>query len=133
MKKVVVNGTFDVIHPGHLAILNFAKSLGDLLIVAIDTDERVSQLKGPTRPINSQSDRKILLENLKAVDEVRLFSSKEELIDIVKECSIMVKGSDYKGKSIIGETYCPEVVYYDRTEHSSTQKIQDIINRGQGN
>jgi len=50
------------------------------------------------------------------------------LIEIVKDC-IMVKGSDYKGKSIIGETYCQQVVYYDRTEHSSTQKIQDIINR----
>ena len=131
MKKVVVNGTFDVIHPGHLALLNFAKSLGDFLIVAIDTDERVNQLKGPTRPINNQQERKLLLENLRAVDEVRIFSSPEELISIIKECNIMVKGSDYKGRSIIGEANCPQVIYYDRTEHSSTQKIQDIINRGQ--
>ena len=130
MKKVVVNGTFDVIHPGHLALLNYAKSLGDFLVVAIDTDERVKQLKGQTRPINNQDERKLLLENLKAVDEVQIFNSPEELIDIVKGCT-MVKGSDYKGRSIIGETYCQEVVYYDRTEHSSTQKIQDIINRGQ--
>ena len=128
MKKIVVNGTFDIIHPGHLALLNYAKSLGDFLIVAIDTDERVRQLKGPSRPINNQDERKLLLENLRAVDEVRIFNSPEELIEIVKDC-IMVKGSDYKGKSIIGETYCLQVVYYDRTEHSSTQKIQDIINR----
>jgi len=128
MKKIVVNGTFDIIHPGHLALLNYAKSLGDFLIVAIDTDERVRQLKGPSRPINNQDERKLLLENLRAVDEVRIFNSPEELIEIVKDC-IMVKGSDYKGKSIIGETYCQQVVYYDRTEHSSTQKIQDIINR----
>lgn len=133
MKKVLVNGTFDVIHPGHLAMLNYAKSLGDFLIVAIDTDERVQALKGLSRPINNQEERKLLLENLKAVDEVKLFSSPEELINIVKECSIMVKGSDYKGRSVIGETYCQQVVYYDRTEHSSTKKIQDIINRGQGN
>ncbi len=132
MKKIVVNGTFDVIHPGHLALLNYAKSLGDFLIVAIDTDERVRELKGPNRPINNQNERRLLLENLKAVDEVRLFNSKEELIDIIKQCAIMVKGSDYKGKSIIGEAHCPQVIYYDRTEHSSTQKIQDIINRGQG-
>ena len=132
MKKVVVNGTFDVIHPGHLALLNYAKSLGDFLIVAIDSDSRVSELKGPQRPINPQDERKLLLENLRAVDQVQIFNSPDELISIIKECNIMVKGSDYKGKSIIGEANCPQVVYYDRTEHSSTQKIQDIINRGQG-
>jgi D-beta-D-heptose 7-phosphate kinase/D-beta-D-heptose 1-phosphate adenosyltransferase len=132
MKKVVVNGTFDVIHPGHLALLNYAKSLGDFLIVAIDSDSRVSELKGPQRPINPQYERKLLLENLRAVDQVQIFNSPDELISIIKECNIMVKGSDYKGKSIIGEANCPQVVYYDRTEHSSTQKIQDIINRGQG-
>jgi D-beta-D-heptose 7-phosphate kinase/D-beta-D-heptose 1-phosphate adenosyltransferase len=131
MKKIVVNGTFDVIHPGHLALLNYAKSLGDFLIVAIDTDERVRQLKGPTRPINSQTERKLLLENLKAVDQVVVFDSPEELISIVQECNIMVKGSDYKGKSVIGETHCQQVIYYDRTEHSTTKAIQHIINRGQ--
>lgn len=129
MKKVIVNGTFDILHPGHLEILNYAKSLGDYLIVAIDTDSRVQELKGPSRPINNQLDRKLMLENLKAVDEVQIFNSPDELIDIVKECSIMVKGSDYKGKSIIGETYCQQVIYYDRTEHSTTKTIQDIANR----
>jgi len=126
MKKVVVNGTFDILHPGHLALLNYAKSLGDFLIVAIDTDDRVRELKGIDRPINNQHDRKLLLENIKSVDEVRFFNSKDELVDIVKECSIMVKGSDYRGKSIIGAEHC-QVLYYDRTEHSTTKKIQDII------
>ena len=130
MKKVVVNGTFDILHMGHLEMLNYAKSLGDYLVVAIDTDLRVTALKGPGRPINNQLERKTMLQNLKAVDEVRLFASKEELIAIVKECDIMVKGSDYKGKSVIGETYCKQVMYYDRTEHSTTNKIQDIIDRG---
>ena len=131
MVKVIVNGTFDVIHPGYLALLNYAKSLGDFLIVAIDTDERVRQLKGPNRPINNQNDRKLLLENLKAVNEVQFFDSPEELISIVQECNIMVKGSDYKGKSVIGETHCQQVIYYDRTEHSTTKAIQHIIDRGQ--
>ncbi len=128
MKKIVVNGTFDILHPGHLALLNYARSLGDFLIVAIDTDERVQQLKGPDRPINNQNDRKLFLENLKAVDQVELFNSPEELIEIVKGCT-MVKGSDYRGKSVIGETYCQEVIYYDRTEHSTTKTIQHIIDR----
>jgi len=130
MKKIVVNGTFDVIHPGHLALLNYARSLGDFLLVAIDTDERVRDLKGPTRPINNQHERKLLLENLRAVDQVEFFGSPEELIALVKDCT-MVKGSDYRGRSVVGETYCREVIYYDRLDdYSSTKKIQNIIDRG---
>jgi D-beta-D-heptose 7-phosphate kinase/D-beta-D-heptose 1-phosphate adenosyltransferase len=130
MKKIVVNGTFDVIHPGHLALLNYARSLGDFLLVAIDTDERVRTLKGLSRPINNQYERKLLLENLRAVDQVEFFSSPEELIVLVKDCT-MVKGSDYRGRSIIGETHCREVIYYDRLDdYSSTKKIQSIIDRG---
>jgi bifunctional ADP-heptose synthase (sugar kinase/adenylyltransferase) len=86
-------------------------------------------LKGTSRPINNQYERKLLLENLKAVDEVQVFDSNEQLVDIIKQCAIMVKGSDYKGKSVIGEANC-QVVYFDRIdEYSSTQKIQDIIDR----
>jgi D-beta-D-heptose 7-phosphate kinase/D-beta-D-heptose 1-phosphate adenosyltransferase len=129
LKKVIVNGTFDIIHPGHLELLNYAKSLGDFLIVAIDSDERVKELKGASRPINNQFERKLLLENLRAVDEVRVFASNEELVDIVKGCVIMVKGSDYRGQSVIGESNC-QIIYFERTdEYSSTKKIQDIINR----
>lgn len=131
MVKVIVNGTFDIVHPGHLAMLNYAKSLGDFLLVAIDSDERVSQLKGPSRPINTQKERKLLLENLKSVDVVEIFESPDELINLIRTCDVMVKGSDYKGKSIIGEKYCKQVIYFDRiNEYSSTKKIQDIIARG---
>ncbi len=128
MKKVIVNGTFDILHPGHLALLNYAKSLGDFLIVAIDTDERVSQLKGPSRPINKQADRKLMLENLKAVDEVVLFNSDAELLRFIEKCDIMVKGSDYIGKPIVGEALI-DIEFYERTEHSTTKTIQDIIDR----
>jgi D-beta-D-heptose 7-phosphate kinase/D-beta-D-heptose 1-phosphate adenosyltransferase len=131
MVRVIVNGTFDIIHPGHLALLNYAKSLGDSLVVAIDTDDRVKELKGTSRPINNQYERKLLLENLKAVDKVYFFSSKEELIKLIGECDIMVKGSDYQGKSIIGESHCKQVIYFERiNEYSSTKKIEHIINRG---
>ena len=130
MKKIVVNGTFDVIHPGHLALLNYAKSLGDFLVVAIDADARVKELKGPKRPINNQEERKLLLENLKAVDQVVIFNSSDELVDIIRSCSIMVKGSDYRGKSVLGEANCEQVIYFERLdEYSSTKKIQSIIDR----
>ena len=130
MIKVIVNGTFDILHPGHIELLNYAKQQGDYLLVAIDTDKRVSTLK-PGRPINNQQDRKFMLENLKSVDQVVLFNSDNELLSYVKECSIMVKGSDYIGKPIIGADSI-EITFYDRTEHSTTKTIQYIVNRGQG-
>lgn len=127
---VLVNGTFDIIHSGHLALLNYAKTLSDYLIVAIDTDSRVKKLKGSTRPINSQIERKLLLENLKAVDEVVVFDSDQELIELVKQCDIMVKGSDYIGKPIVGEDVCKKIIFFDRLNgYSTTEKIHSIINR----
>lgn len=132
MIKVIVNGTFDILHRGHLELLQFARSQGDQLLVCIDTDRRVKELKGDTRPINNQDDRKFMLYNLRTVDTVMLFDSKEELINIIKEYKpdIMVKGSDYQGRSIVGEKYVPKVIFYDRTDHSTTKTIQDIISRG---
>jgi D-beta-D-heptose 7-phosphate kinase/D-beta-D-heptose 1-phosphate adenosyltransferase len=132
VKKIIVNGTFDILHTGHVCLLNYAKSLGDHLLVCIDTDRRVKELKGEKRPINTQEERKFLLENLKCVDEVKFFDSKEELIQILVDyqADVMVKGSDYKGKSKTGQLYCKEVIYYDRIEQfSTTKKIQDITSR----
>lgn len=112
-------------------MLQFAKSQGDHLLVCIDTDRRVKELKGRTRPINNQDDRKFMLYNLRSVDTVMLFDSSEELIDIIKEYNpdIMVKGSDYRDRSIVGKQYVPKVIFYDRTAHSTTKTIQDIIDR----
>jgi D-beta-D-heptose 7-phosphate kinase/D-beta-D-heptose 1-phosphate adenosyltransferase len=104
-------------------------NLGDYLIVAIDTDERVKKLKGMKRLINKLEDMLFHLDNLKSVDEVVSFNTDEELVDLIKKCDIMVKGSDYKNKSVLGQKYCKEIVYYERTEHSTTKTIQDIINR----
>lgn len=130
MTKIIVNGTFDILHVGHIKLLEYAKSLGDHLTVAIDTDERIKLKKGPQRPINDVYERKTMLLALKSVDDVKIFGTDEELIDLVKKSDIMVKGSDYKGKSVIGETHCKQVIYYDRIEqYSTTKKIQDIITR----
>ena len=131
--KVMVNGTFDILHRGHLELLNYAKSQGNFLLVAIDTDRRVKELKGNDRPINNQEDRKFHLANLKAVDTVMFFDSKDQLIDIMKEYKpdIYVKGSDWKkDKPSTAEQYCNQVIYYDRVgDYSTTKIIQDITDR----
>ena len=132
MKKVFVNGTFDVLHRGHLKLLNYAKSLGDFLYVAIDTDDRVKEKKGSSRPVNTLNERLFMLENLKSVDCALYFSSDESLEALVKSIKpdIMVVGSDWKGKSVIGSYYSAELKFFDRIdEYSSTQIIQSVIDR----
>ena len=133
MTRVFVNGTFDVLHVGHLALLNYAKSLGDYLVVGIDTDERVREKKGPTRPVNSAENRSLMLLNLKSVNEVFQFNSDEELEKMVKSVKpdIMVVGSDWKDKSVIGSYYATKLIFFDRIdEYSTTKIIQSIIDRG---
>jgi rfaE bifunctional protein nucleotidyltransferase chain/domain len=132
MKTIIVNGTFDLLHPGHMAMLNTARSLGDYLVVCIDTDRRVTELKGNRRPINDQNFRRIMLQNIKAVDIVELFDGQEDLIRLINlyKPDIMVKGSDWKGKSVVAEQYVKEIFWYDRiNEYSSTKIIQSITDR----
>jgi rfaE bifunctional protein nucleotidyltransferase chain/domain len=131
MNRVFVNGTFDILHPGHLKLLQYAAGLGNLL-VAIDTDRRVRQLKGPGRPFFNQDERKLMLQSLRCVSEVRLFDTDEDLEYLMQtyEPDIMVKGSDYRGRPIIGEEHVPQIEFFERiNEYSSTQAIQHITNR----
>lgn len=132
MKKVFANGVFDIIHHAHIELLNYAKSLGDYLVVGIDSDGRVKQLKGSSRPIHSQEERKFLLENLKSVDQVFIFNTEEELTQLVKstEPDIMVVGSDYLNRKVIGSEYAKQLRFFKRIDgYSTTQIIQSIIDR----
>jgi D-beta-D-heptose 7-phosphate kinase/D-beta-D-heptose 1-phosphate adenosyltransferase len=131
-RRIVVNGTFDILHRGHIELLNYAKSLGDYLLVLIDSDERVKELKGPERPINTVADRKFMLLNLKAVDYVMSFNSAEHLEEMLEiyHADVMVKGSDYRDKPIVGAQFCKEIVFVDIVnEYSTTNIIQRITNR----
>ena len=131
-KTVFVNGTFDVLHRGHIDLLNYARSLGEYVIVGIDSDERVRKMKGKTRPINRLMDRAHMLANLKAVDEVRFFGDDNELEGLVKEVKpdIMVVGSDWKGKSVIGSYWAADLHFFDRVgDYATTKTIQGIIDR----
>jgi D-beta-D-heptose 7-phosphate kinase/D-beta-D-heptose 1-phosphate adenosyltransferase len=129
MKKIFVNGTFDILHPGHIALLSYARSLGDSLTVAIDSDRRVKLLKGNNRPINSAFDRKYMLSALKFVDRVEIFDSDDELCKLIASHDLMIKGSDYINCPIVGKELI-DIIFFDRIGgYSTSDKIQDIINR----
>ena len=133
-KKIFVNGAFDVLHSGHLDLLDFASNLGGHLMVAIDTDRRIEYNKGKGRPFNNWFTRKHLMSRLKPVDEVVVFDTDSDLVRIIQEYQpdIMVKGSDWKGKKIIGEDDCKDVIFYERSNDQSTSKtLEDFINRRQ--
>lgn len=134
-KKIVfTNGCFDILHRGHVAYLNEAKALGDLLVVGLNSDDSVKRLKGPERPINSQLDRKFVLENLKAVDFVEIFEEDTPLQLIKKVApSVLVKGGDWAPEQIVGSEFVLEnggkVLSLNFVDGFSTTNIIDKINQ----
>ena len=122
--KVWVNGTFDVLHIGHIRLLEYAHSFGDVR-VGIDNDDRISQMKGKDRPFNNLGRRMEFLNAIKYVNDVVAFSTDEELVQKIKDYDpdIMVIGSDYKNKPIIGSEFPKKIVYFERIEDLSTTKI----------
>lgn len=122
--KVWVNGTFDVLHRGHIELFRYAYGFGDVR-VGIDYDGRVKQLKGLTRPINLWEDRKFFLESIKYVNSVVGFGSDEELEEQIKlwKPDYMIVGSDYKNKRIIGSQFSKQLLFFDRIENYSSTKI----------
>ena len=125
MTKVWINGTFDVVHLGHIKMLQRGADLGDFLIVGIDSDRRVSELKGETRPINKLVSRMTLLESIRYVDRVLSFDSDDELENLIKTIrpQIMVIGEEYKDKRIIGKEFVGEIVYFPKLEGFSSTDI----------
>lgn len=125
LKIGFVNGCFDVLHVGHIRLLKFAKSKCDKLIVGIDSDTRVQQLKGSDRPFNSQALRREILLELKSVDKVEIFDSEQELEDLINHHNpdIMVVGSDYRDKKVVGSAYAKKLVFFERIPGHSSSKI----------
>ena len=127
MKISFVNGCFDVLHPGHIELLKYARSFGDYLIVAIDSDRKVAEMKGSERPIFSQYDRTVMLKAIRYVDVVHVFDTKEDLEQLLESIQpdIMVVGSDWKGKEVVGSQYAKSVRFFDRIGgYSTTKTIQ---------
>jgi len=130
MKKVWVNGCFDILHSGHIELLEYAKSMGDHLIVGLDTDERVRKSKGKYRPIIPLSDRRVIIEALECVDHVVYFNSNEELKFLIKHnyINMMVVGEEYKDKEVIGAEHVNNIMYFNlKTGRSTTGIINKIL------
>ena len=105
-KKIVfTNGCFDILHRGHLTYLAEAKSCGDKLVVGLNSDLSVKRFKGPERPINSEADRKFMLENLRSVDHVEIFEEDTPL-NLIKKIlpQVLTKGGDWKVAEIVGSS-----------------------------
>lgn len=129
-KVVFTNGCFDILHLGHLRLLEYCKSIGDILIVGLNSDESVSRLKGPNRPINNQIQRKTMLESIRYVDEVRIFNDDTplKLIEDLRP-NIIVKGGDYLKEEVIGNSLAEVRIFNYVEGYSTTKSIQNIINR----
>jgi len=127
--KIWVNGSFDILHIGHIRLLEFASKLGKVR-VGVDTDERIKEKKGDTRPFNSLQDRISMLSSIKFVDSIVHFSSDEELESRIRdwESSTIVIGSDYRNKNIIGSHLVEQIIFFDRIPNKSTTQILSYEN-----
>jgi cytidyltransferase-like protein len=125
--KVWINGTFDVLHVGHIKLLEYGSKFGSVR-VGLDTDERIGEKKGKHRPINSLQDRIDFMLGIRYVDSVVSFGDDDTLINHIKdyEPDYFIIGSDYKDKKIIGREFAKEIIFFDRLDYSTTDTINKI-------
>ena len=125
--RIWLNGTFDVLHAGHIHLFQHARNLypNTHVCVGVDDDKRVAQLKGPERPINSLFNRIKVLQSIVYIDEIVPFGSDDELRAQIRAFNphIMVIGDDYRGRTIIGEEHVGRVEYVERYDDLSSTKI----------
>ena len=126
------NGCFDILHTGHIKLFQYLKNNSDKVIIGIDSDKRVKELKGSKRPVNNEKDRKLMLNSLVYVDEVHVFDSAEELEALVRKVSpdLMVVGSDYRDKTVVGGQYAKKLEFFEKIDgYSSTNILQRSTER----
>ena len=123
-KIVFTNGCFDILHAGHVSVLEFSRSKGDVLVVGLNSDDSGRRLKGPTRPVKSQADRALVLAGLESVSAVSIFEEDTpyELIKLVRP-DVLVKGGDYKTDEIVGREFAKKVVRFPLLKGRSTTNI----------
>jgi len=128
-KKVWVNGCFDILHAGHIKLLEFAKMQGDFLYVGLDSDYRITKSKGEGRPVNDWRSRVTIMESIKYVDMVTFFDTDYQLERLIEEFkpNVMVIGEEYREKRIIGGEFCEKITYFPRYNNLSTTNLINII------
>lgn len=127
---VFTNGCFDILHPGHIKCLQEAKKLGDKLVVGINSDSSIKEIKGENRPINSENQRIITLASLEMIDCVIMFQE-SNAVNLIKKVNptIYVKGDEYKNKMLPEAEYAETVIYIENIEKlSTTNVISKIVN-----
>ena len=134
-KKIVfTNGCFDILHAGHVSYLQDAKNLGDVLVIAINSDASVKRLKGEKRPLFNQDDRAEVLSALRCVDFVCIFEEDTpfEILDFLRpNIDILAKGGDYTIENIVGRELVKEVRVIPFVEdRSTTNVIQKVLELG---
>ena len=122
--KVWVNGSFDVLHMGHIKLLEYASQFG-IVKVGLDTDDRIREKKGKDRPFNNLKDRMDFIQSIRYVESVVFFGSDDELRQRIREYEpdVMVIGGEYKYKEIIGVEHVPRIEFFEKIDGYSSTKI----------
>jgi D-beta-D-heptose 7-phosphate kinase/D-beta-D-heptose 1-phosphate adenosyltransferase len=128
---VLTNGCFDIVHEGHIALFNYCRSVrppGGVVVVALNGDESIRNLKGPTRPINNLKARIALLNQIAAIDWIVVFNE-DTPYELYRQIypTILVKGGDYVAESLVGREFCKEVKIFSYIEGKSTTNIVSTI------
>ena len=129
MTIVWTNGTFDILHPGHIELFKVARALGDKVIVATDTDEKIKNDKGDHKPINDLCYRVAMLEAIKYIDVVHTFGNRQQLEDLIQlyEPDILLLGDDWRDGEVVGWEYAGETRFLPRVGgYSSSNTIERI-------
>jgi len=127
MKRIWLNGCFDVLHYGHFQLIAHAVSLGGQVKIGIDSDRRVKESKGKDRPFHTQNQRISNLLQIEGVNGVVVFDSDKELSNLIKDYKpdVFVIGDDYRDKGIIGKKHAKKIEYFPRVEGFSTTGLLD--------
>ena len=131
MSIVWTNGTFDILHPGHMQLFKVARSLGDKVIVATDTDEKIKADKGDYKPVNDLCYRVAMLEAIKYIDVVLTFGDRKELEGLIQLYSpdILLLGDDWRHGDVVGRKYAKEVRFLPRVGgYASSNIVKRIHN-----